>query len=73
MANNIIIAPTWGRDVAQALGAKSSQVCNDSLHQEILPDLFLPALNNDETFLLTTSQKMSADFPLNASNVVSTA
>lgn len=73
MANNNIIAPTWGRDVAQAGVAKNSQICNDSLYQGILPDLFLPALNNIETYLSTTSQKMSAGFLLNAPNVLSTA
>lgn len=60
IANNIIIAPTWSRDVAQAWGAESSQICNKSRYRGILPDLFLHALKNAETFLSDTSQKMSA-------------
>lgn len=59
--------------MAQTWRAKSSQICNDSLYQGILPDLFLPALNNAETFLFTSSQKMSSSFLLNALNVVSAA
>ena len=60
VANNIITAPMWRRDVAQACGAKSFQICNDSLYQGTLPDLFLHTLKNAETFLSATSQKMSA-------------